>query len=495
MSTTQPQDIARQLRHLERPGSFAVRHHESAQGLAIDVDGLGEVRLPVQPARVRELIAHARPSPFGYRDLTLRDPSVRDSWEIVGDRVRLDSAWQARLGRGVSRVVEGLGFPAGARVEAKLHKLVIYEAGQFFAPHRDSEKAASNVATLVVVLPSAHEGGELVVTHHGQEVRFSAAAAASSNRLSFLGFYVDCPHEITPVASGFRVALTFTLEVARSAHRVPLLTERLRGLERRLEVYFRDNEALVYLLEHQYSRQSLGWHQLKNGDRARCDALRSAAEAVGARCYLALALTIEGYPWYGDDDDLDDLDDLDDASCELRPTDLQEGPWEQLEWPPDDEPQELATWPGGFLTVEEATPFALGADWTFEADVGLLQWFDTDGRPCEGPELSVDACAAMAVEPHRWQGQDGARYPWTGNEGGSAETWFHIAAVVVLPAEADLEPAPGPRSERRPPLRRPGGSPTRRRRGEPAGRRDYVGGHEEGRPWGIRAGATMRSDA
>jgi hypothetical protein len=48
-------------------------------------------------------------------------------------------------------------------LEAHLYKLLLYEPGSFFLAHRDGEKLDRMVATLVIALPSAYEGGELVV--------------------------------------------------------------------------------------------------------------------------------------------------------------------------------------------------------------------------------------------------------------------------------------------------------------------------------------------
>ena len=48
---------------------------------------------------------------------------------------------------------------------AEFYKLLIYDAGSFFVDHRDTEKVPGMFATLVIALPSAHSGGELVVRH------------------------------------------------------------------------------------------------------------------------------------------------------------------------------------------------------------------------------------------------------------------------------------------------------------------------------------------
>jgi hypothetical protein len=59
--------------------------------------------------------------------------------------------------------------------DLRLYNLLIYEPGQFFVTHQDSEKADDMIGTLVAILPSAFTGGEMVIEHHDQKVTFSGA--------------------------------------------------------------------------------------------------------------------------------------------------------------------------------------------------------------------------------------------------------------------------------------------------------------------------------
>lgn len=62
-------------------------------------------------------------------------------------------------------------------VKAKLHNMLVYGPGQFFAIHQDSEKDDDMIGTLVVILPSAFTGGAMVIEHHGEQVAFRAGPA------------------------------------------------------------------------------------------------------------------------------------------------------------------------------------------------------------------------------------------------------------------------------------------------------------------------------
>ena len=67
---------------------------------------------------------------------------------------------------------------------------------------------------LVVVFPTLHDGGALVLRHRGQECTFDsgkALAAADQPSIGYVAFFSDIEHEVTPVISGHRITLTYNL--------------------------------------------------------------------------------------------------------------------------------------------------------------------------------------------------------------------------------------------------------------------------------------------
>ena len=137
----------------------------------------------------------ARPARYGLGEKTLVDSRVRDTWELPKSRVRIDRRrWNKTLGPVLAELRAELGLPDGCRLRAQLHSVLMYEKGQFFAPHKDSEKVDAMVGTLVVTLPSTSRGGALVVQHGGRRREYR-----SSNRLlSFVAFYADCQQKCFP---------------------------------------------------------------------------------------------------------------------------------------------------------------------------------------------------------------------------------------------------------------------------------------------------------
>jgi len=140
------------------------------------------------PVQAEQLIAAAERAPYGRGEETLTDPKVRRTWQIAPDRVRLGGRhWPKTFNTIVARVAEGLGVTH--KVEAQLYKLLIYDQGGFFVPHRDTEKAKGMFATLIVVVPSLSAGGELMVRHKEREARLDLRCEEPSD-VAFAAFYV-----------------------------------------------------------------------------------------------------------------------------------------------------------------------------------------------------------------------------------------------------------------------------------------------------------------
>ena len=73
--------------------------------------------------------------------------------------------------------------------------------------------------SLVIVFPTPHEGGTLVLSKDGESgeqwsfdaPKLLAEATSDAPEIAFVAFYSDVTHEVLPVASGARVTLTFNL--------------------------------------------------------------------------------------------------------------------------------------------------------------------------------------------------------------------------------------------------------------------------------------------
>jgi outer membrane receptor protein involved in Fe transport len=243
-----------------------------------------------------------------------------------------------------------LGLPNAAELTADLHFLLVYEPGQFFLPHQDSEKDDSMVGTLVVTLPSSYTGGELMVGLGGEW----NACRGSKTALSLVAFYADCRHEVLKVTSAYRITFTYNLLLHGDSSRPEGDERTIAELADLLREHFRTPvpryyggpatdppNRLVYLLDHEYTPRGLNWQHLKGADASRVALLRTGADK--ADCEAVLALTDikttrsafpadEGYGyrrgrgWYDDYDEYEyEYDEyLGQASGSEREYDIQE---------------------------------------------------------------------------------------------------------------------------------------------------------------------------
>ncbi|MFK7890505.1 MAG: 2OG-Fe(II) oxygenase [Granulosicoccus sp.] len=298
------QSITQVLASLEESAAakeFACKATLPADTLDLSIDGFGNLRLPISKTRAKELARITSPAPFGKGRETLLDSKVRDVGEVKASKVRFDKrVWNRELKPLLETMREQLGLPEG-RLSTKLDKLLVYGPGQFFKPHKDTERSDDMIGTLVVILPSKHKGGALIVSHQGETRRFMVREAAKP-LLRLFAFYASCEHEVRPVTEGYRVALSFELRFKRVKSSVQ--TQAPEALMQALQHWFDPyreptraygprEEKLVYLLDHDYTQRSLTWDRLKGVDHDRADALRVASESLNLQAHLALVTVNE----------------------------------------------------------------------------------------------------------------------------------------------------------------------------------------------------------
>ena len=193
-----------------RPGDYCVHGRLFAPMPRIEAGAAGVLSFPIPPAQAQTLAADGDRAPYGRGQETIVDPSVRDCRQLKPDKLSVAGrAWVDTFADILHRTTVGLGCTEGS-VTAELYKLLIYEPGGFFKPHRDTEKADGMVATLVISLPVSGTGGELIVRHQDRDTVVDMRTDEPSE-LVYAAFYADCEHEILPVTDGHRVCLVYNL--------------------------------------------------------------------------------------------------------------------------------------------------------------------------------------------------------------------------------------------------------------------------------------------
>jgi len=108
------------------------------------------------------------------------------------------------------------------RIVAHLDKMNVYGVGDSFKGHVDTPRSNQMLGTLLINLPVPHEGGQLVVhapypgggDHEGDPGVAHPSDSGLGRRdsyttkwgaedaLSWIAFFSDCPHEVSPVEHG-----------------------------------------------------------------------------------------------------------------------------------------------------------------------------------------------------------------------------------------------------------------------------------------------------
>ena len=278
------------LEKLPRAGDFYGSGAAELPVVRLAVKGVGDLGLPIPLVQAEALRAAAEDAPYGRGTRTLVDRDVRRCGQIEPTAVRAnDPRWRATLDGIVASAAKALGVKG--TVQSELYKMLVYGPGDFFIEHRDTEKEPGMFATLVVVLPSAHEGGELVVRHEGREATL-ALSGDDPGVARWAAFYCDCAHELKPLRSGYRVALVYNLvRSAKRPLRAPDASPIVEELSRALAEWTRRDDAppkVVVPLAHRYSLAEIDFGALKNHDAAAAQALTRAAPM--AECTLRLAV-------------------------------------------------------------------------------------------------------------------------------------------------------------------------------------------------------------
>ena len=361
---------------------------------------MGRIGLPLSHSQAMELKSRCEQAPYGRREETIVDTSVRNAWQLDASRLTIGPTIKKAVTSLIPQLSNDLGCQ-GVAIKALPYKLVLYEKGGFFLPHRDTEKAPGMFATLVVQLPAEHKGGELVVQHNGEEKIFDFATKSAA-KIFFAAFFADCRHELRPVTSGLRLCLIYNLVHSGSEPTPP--ADRKQAVDRitqAVKSWIADDNAptkLICVLQHQYTQAGLSFNGLKNRDRAVAQVLCMAAQESELDVHLAI------------------LTKRDSGSAEEnygRSFKKRRGHQNPKNWSMSDD---------------------------FESTVTLNNWVGPDNQRKDFGEMFVDEESEfLAVCPFDNLKPDGIEVEeCSGNEGASMERWYSLAALVLWPSANKL---------------------------------------------------------
>ncbi|EPQ57749.1 hypothetical protein GLOTRDRAFT_56168, partial [Gloeophyllum trabeum ATCC 11539] len=281
-------------------GSFYVsKPAPNAPNPALQLADLGPIGLPLSQREAKVIASRCIQAPFGKAERTVVDTKVRDTWEMDASLVRFGNpAWQTYIQTVIRDVCQTLGVNfAASNPKCELYKLLLYETGSHFLPHKDTEKAPGMFATVVIVLPSQFTGGEVHVSH-GSLSKVLDCSATSGYETTILSWYTDVTHEVKPITSGYRLALAYNLmhtttAVGPALPSTDATADSLRHILRSWKHNQKNEDKasapskLVYLLEHRYGQEGLKGSSLKGKDAHILSLLNRLAEEQGFHIGLA----------------------------------------------------------------------------------------------------------------------------------------------------------------------------------------------------------------
>ncbi|KAF3481101.1 uncharacterized protein GIQ15_03860 [Arthroderma uncinatum] len=287
--------IDKALHSIDSKGDFASFHSINRElNPNLHINGLGRVvNLPLSPEDAKSIIDVCHRSPFGKGTETLVDTSVRKCWELNAADFELKApGWGNYMKKVIADVSKGLGIADKASsIRADPYKLLLYEEGAFFLSHQDSPKTDGMFATLIVCLPTEHEGGEIVLNHDSRSLIFKSSTTSRAG-FSYAVWYSDVFHEIRPITAGHRLVLTYNL-IHDGTSNVPTApTSKATPLSIAMQLWKSRIEKdagpslLLYKLSHMYTDSSLSFQRLKGRDHQRMVELQMICQDSDFALYL-----------------------------------------------------------------------------------------------------------------------------------------------------------------------------------------------------------------
>ena len=152
---------------------------------------------------------------------------------------------------------------------------------------RSTERAPG----LVAVLPSEFTGGEIHISHDGEDKVFDTAKD-SAFETTVLAWYTDVTHEVKEITSGYRLALSYHLiNTSPGINIAPYIPNGDSSLQSLREIFSKwseneypaleVNQAVAYGFTHLYSDVSLREVIMKGKDQHVASILKHAGDSEG----------------------------------------------------------------------------------------------------------------------------------------------------------------------------------------------------------------------
>ncbi|KAI0061741.1 hypothetical protein BV25DRAFT_1838889 [Artomyces pyxidatus] len=166
------------------------------------------------PEQMQELSSACEPASFGLKQENVLDETYRKAGKLDSQAFVTPVVPERTSLTNIVREYLLEGKKSSLALSMELYKLNVYDKGSFFKAHVDTPRNANMFGSLVLVFPTPHDGGSLLLRARGEEWAFDSAKAlaeAPAPSIGFVAFFSDVEHEVSHVTNGHRVTLTFNL--------------------------------------------------------------------------------------------------------------------------------------------------------------------------------------------------------------------------------------------------------------------------------------------
>ena len=199
------------IKNVKSSGAFC--SGGEAENLPVDIgfsaNDFGAVKFPLKKTQAENLIQKCTQAPFGLKEKTLYDKTVRDTLQLDPSSFKINnSKWH----EGIKELVRKVQFELGCscEIEAVPYKFLLYKTGGHLKKQRVTEKEKS---ILIVQLPSTYTGGQLNVYKKNEihSYNFGSKDGKSSKSIHYAAHYADLENVVEPITSGKSFFITGSL--------------------------------------------------------------------------------------------------------------------------------------------------------------------------------------------------------------------------------------------------------------------------------------------
>lgn len=249
----------------------------------------------------------ASKSKVGKGNETVEDEEVRRSKEILADQIQLNPAFRAALEKEGAEMLRKKLYSSATPI-FHFYKMVVYEEGDHFTWHIDSNHRPNMFATMSVQIhiQGDNRGGDLVLStiddvlqdccdyESGQNIhiyeeddfevlldnvtRAITIEPPNEDEVTIAVFYHDTPHKVTEQETGYRISLIFDITHDPEEKLSPPTNESLYyelGIIKEMGA-----KRVGFICNHVYMGEELIPSLLKGSDRRGYELLRQYCEKV-----------------------------------------------------------------------------------------------------------------------------------------------------------------------------------------------------------------------